>query len=32
VYVVGAAQVIGGVLLLVDRYVPLALTILGPVI
>src|SRR5438046_1166535 len=32
VYVVGAAQVIGGVLLLVSRYVPLALTILGPVI
>jgi putative oxidoreductase len=32
VYVVGAAQVIGGALLLVNRYVPLALTILGPVI
>lgn len=32
VYVVGAAQVIGGVLLLINRYVPLALTILGPVI
>src|SRR5438132_13420485 len=31
VYVVGAAQVIGGVLLFVNRYVPLALTILGPV-
>src|SRR5258708_12996683 len=31
VYVVGAAQVIGGVLLLVNRYVPLALTIFGPV-
>jgi len=28
----GAAQAIGGVLLLVNRYVPLALTILGPVI
>ena len=32
VYVVGAAQVIGGVLLLVNRYVPLGLTILAPVI
>ena len=32
VYVVGAAQVIGGVLLLINRYVPPALTILGPVI
>lgn len=27
-----AVQVIGGILLLVNRYVPLALTILGPVI
>ena len=27
-----AVQVIGGVLLLINRYVPLALTILGPVI
>ena len=32
VYVVGAAQVIGGILLLVNRYVPLGLTILAPVI
>jgi putative oxidoreductase len=30
--VVGAVQVIGGALLLINRYVPLALTILGPVI
>jgi putative oxidoreductase len=30
--VIFGAQVIGGVLLLVNRYVPLALTILGPVI
>ena len=32
VLAVGAIQVIGGVLLLVNRYVPLALTLLGPVI
>lgn len=32
VYVVGAAQAIGGILLLVNRYVPLGLTILAPVI
>ena len=32
VYVVGAVQVIGGVLPLINCYVPLALTILGPVI
>jgi len=32
VLVVGAIQVIGGLLLLVNRYVPLALTLLGPVI
>src|SRR5208282_5754758 len=32
VLVVGAVQVIGGALLLINRYVPLALTILGPVI
>lgn len=32
VYVVGAVQVMGGALLLVNRYVPLALTILGPVV
>lgn len=32
VYVVGAVQVIGGLLLLVGRYMPLALTLLGPVI
>src|SRR5213078_5421980 len=29
---VGAVQVAGGALLLVNRYVPLALTLLGPVI
>lgn len=32
VLVIGGCQVIGGVLLLVNRYVPLALTILGPVV
>ena len=32
VWVVSAFQVVGGVLLLVNRYVPLALAILGPVI
>src|SRR5262249_15915568 len=32
VYFVSAVQVIGGALLLVNRYVPLALTLLGPVI
>lgn len=32
VYVVGAAQVIGGLLVLANRYVPLGLTILGPVL
>jgi putative oxidoreductase len=32
VYVVAAVQVIGGLLLLVNRYVPLGLTLLGPVI
>jgi uncharacterized membrane protein YphA (DoxX/SURF4 family) len=32
VYFVSALQVIGGALLLVNRYVPLGLTILGPVI
>ena len=32
VYAVSAFQVIGGALLLLNRYVPLALTILGPVI
>ena len=31
-HVVSAIQVIGGALLLVNRYVPFALTILGPVI
>jgi putative oxidoreductase len=31
-YIVSALQVIGGALLLVNRYVPLALTLLGPVI
>jgi hypothetical protein len=29
---IGAVQVVGGALLLINRYVPLALTILGPVI
>src|ERR1700688_3952712 len=29
---IGAVQAVGGVLLLINRYVPLALTILGPVI
>jgi putative oxidoreductase len=29
---VGAVQVIGGALLLINRYVPLALTLLGPII
>src|SRR5262249_27000576 len=32
VFVVGAVQVAGGLLLLVNRYVPLALALLGPVI
>jgi putative oxidoreductase len=32
VLVVGAVQAIGGALLLINRYLPLALTILGPVI
>jgi len=32
VYVVSALQVAGGVLLLVNRYVPLGLVLLGPVI
>jgi len=32
VFVVSALQLAGGVLLLVNRYVPLALTLLGPVI
>ena len=31
-YVVGALQVVGGVLLLLGRWVPLGLTLLGPVI
>jgi len=31
-YVIGALQVIGGFLLLAGRYVPFALTLLGPVI
>src|ERR1700721_4717988 len=29
---IGAVQAVGGALLLINRYVPLALTILGPVI
>ena len=32
VYVVGLLQLIGGLLLLIGRYVPLGLTLLGPVI
>ena len=32
VYVVGAVQVIGGLLVFINRYVPLGLTLLGPVI
>ena len=32
IYVVGLLQVIGGLLLLTGRYVPLGLTLLGPVI
>ena len=32
VYAVGALQVVGGLLLLVGRFVPLGLTLLGPVI
>jgi putative oxidoreductase len=32
VYVVSTLQVVGGVLLLVNRYVPLGLVLLGPVI
>ena len=32
VWFVCAVQIVGGVLLLVNRYVPLALTLLGPVI
>src|SRR5256885_15698829 len=31
-YVIGALQVIGGLLLLIGRWVPLGLTLLGPVI
>src|SRR5947207_1419474 len=31
-YVVGALQVVGGILLLTGRWVPLGLTLLGPVI
>ncbi len=32
VLAIGAVQAVGGALLLINRYVPLALTILGPVI
>lgn len=32
VWFISAVQIVGGVLLLVNRYVPLALTLLGPVI
>jgi putative oxidoreductase len=32
IYVVGLLQVIGGLLLLIGRYAPLGLTLLGPVI
>jgi uncharacterized membrane protein YphA (DoxX/SURF4 family) len=31
-YVVGGCQVLGGLILLIGRYVPLGLTLLGPVI
>jgi peptidoglycan biosynthesis protein MviN/MurJ (putative lipid II flippase) len=31
-FIVGICEVVGGILLLVNRFVPLALTILGPVI
>ena len=31
-YVVGACEVLGGLILLIGRYVPLGLTLLGPVI
>jgi putative oxidoreductase len=31
-FVISTLQVVGGILLLVDRFVPLALTLLGPVI
>jgi putative oxidoreductase len=32
VYIIGGLQVIGGLLLLIGRFVPLGLTILGPII
>ena len=32
VYVIGGLQVLGGLLLLIGRFVPLGLTILGPII
>jgi putative oxidoreductase len=32
VYFIGGVQVVGGALMLVNRYVPLGLTLLGPVI
>jgi uncharacterized membrane protein YphA (DoxX/SURF4 family) len=32
IYVIGLLQVLGGLLLLIGRYVPLGLTLLGPVI
>lgn len=32
VYLIAGVQVVGGVLLLIGRYVPLALTLLGPMI
>src|SRR5438132_6533366 len=32
IYVVGACQVLGGLILLIGRYIPLGLTLLGPVI
>lgn len=31
-YVVSACQVLGGLILLIGRYIPLGLTLLGPVI
>jgi uncharacterized membrane protein YphA (DoxX/SURF4 family) len=32
VYIIGGLQVIGGLLLLIGRFIPLGLTILGPII
>ena len=32
IYAIGALQVLGGLLLLIGRYVPLGLTLLGPIV